>query len=458
MWTLCRVKRSCYYFFVFAVSFILFILPSYFPSFSIFIYISITISYFVTNFIKIFLFLVGMKIHDIKNYYKKDNLKISDDDLPIYSILLPVRKEKEFVLVNLLTAIYNLDYPSKKLDIKLVIDENDKETIEIGEMLLNRFKFDLIIVPNSNIKSKPMSCSFALKFMKGKFLTIYDAEDRPEKYQLKKSIERFNELGEDYVCLQAALNYYNKYDNFISYCFSLEYSMWFDFTIKAISKYATFFPLGGTSNHFRTDKLIELGGWDGYNVTEDAELGIRIARAGYKVSILNSITEEECPITVKAWIKQRTRWIKGFMQTFCEHTMLKNPVGIKSKHEFKPIRKLKFFDIIIYHSFVMMSFFFFISIVAVFFNHVVILHVRNFEFLTFIIYANLFSLFAMIYGAFIAVVFKNKMKINFLYFLLFPLYWVLHYIAAFYALKGLIFTPFYWAKTEHGISKTVKIK
>ena len=168
-----------------------------------------------------------------------------------------------------------------------------------------------------------------MNFIKGKYLVIFDAEDRPEKYQLKKALKKFNELDEKYICLQASLNFYNKYDNFITYCFSMEYSMWFDFTIRTITKYGTFFPLGGTSNHFKVKELFEIGKWDGYNMTEDAELGVRIAKAGYKIAYLNSITSEECPKTIYAWIKQRTRWIKGFMQTFCEHLFFKKPKPLR---------------------------------------------------------------------------------------------------------------------------------
>ena len=452
MWTLSKIKKTYYLTLLFVLLTLFFILPIYFDGFAIFNYILINFLYLISSAIKIFLFFTGIIKYNKEEYFKPDSLK--DTDLPLYSILLPVRKEKEFVMRNLLTSIYNFDYPKDKIDIKLIIDNDDEETIKIGKKLLNDFKFDLIIVPHSKTSSKPTSCNYALKFVKGKYLTIYDAEDRPEKYQLKKSIEKFNELDENYICLQASLNYYNKYENFLTYSFSIEYSMWFDFTIKAISKFANFFPLGGTSNHFKTDKLIELGGWDGYNVTEDAEIAVRIVKAGYKVSVLNSITEEEAPITIKSWIKQRTRWIKGFMQTFCEHSMSNKPIATRSKFNFKNIFKLKFVDILIYFTFVSMSFLFFILIVAIFFNHIIILHLMKFKYLNFIIYFNLLSFFFMIYGASAIIIYKNKLKFKPIYFIFSPFYWFLHYLASFRALISLIKTPFYWAKTEHGVSKS----
>ncbi|HSQ98080.1 MAG TPA: glycosyltransferase [Rickettsiales bacterium] len=338
-----RIKKRCYFLFIIIVFIIFVILPKISQTFAINLLIFLNVLYFLNNIIKSFLFLYQIKEYNYKDSYEKNVSNLPDNQLPIYTILLPVRDEKYSILKNLLISVYNLDYPKEKLDIKFVVDENDIKTINVGKTLLKEFNFDLIIVPDSKIKSKPISCNYALKFIKGKFLTVYDAEDRPEKYQLKKVIEKFNNLDEDYICLQASLNFYNKYRNFITYCFSIEYSMWFDYTIRTIEKFGSFFPLGGTSNHFKSEKLLELGKWDGLNVTEDAELGIRIARAGYKISYIKSITEEECPISIYSWIKQRTRWIKGFMQTFSEYIFCKKPICIKSNIDFKPISEMIFF-------------------------------------------------------------------------------------------------------------------
>ena len=326
MKTIGGLKRTLYTSFVSIIIVLFFILPLFSVKIALFILFFINIAYLFTDLIKILLFLIGICTNNTANYYKKDTLKLKDDELPIYTILLPVRNEKDFVLQNLLKSIYNLKYPQDKLDIKLIVDNDDINTIEIAKKLLEKFNFDLIIVPEYKVKSKPMSLNYALKFAKGKFLTIYDAEDRPEKYQLRKAIEKFNKLDENTVCLQASLNFYNKHENILSYYFSIEYSMWFDYTLNSINKFATFFPLGGTSNHFRTEKLIEVGGWDGYNMTEDAELGVRLAKANYKISTFDSITEEECPTTIISWLKQRSRWLKGFAQTFCEHLLLSRPI------------------------------------------------------------------------------------------------------------------------------------
>ncbi len=450
MLNFCKLKRRCYFSFIFLVVLIFAFLPKISSRFTIGLLIFLNVLYLITNIIRSFLFLYNIKQYNYGDYFKKDKLQTPNNQLPIYTILLPVRDEKYFVLNNLLNSIYNLDYPKDKLDIKFIVDENDLNTINVGKKLLKKFNFHLIIVPDYKIKSKPLSCNYALNFIKGEYLTIYDAEDRPEKYQLKKAIQKFNELDDKYVCLQASLNFYNKYRNYLTYCFSIEYSMWFDFTIKTIEKFGSFFPLGGTSNHFKTEKLLELGKWDGFNVTEDAELGVRIARAEYKVSYLESITEEECPITLYAWIKQRTRWIKGFMQTFCEYMFFKKPICIKSKLNFKPIRKMKSFDILTFNLFIMMSFFFFISMATVILNLEKLADINNFRTLILMNYFNIFYLLAMSYSAFIIIIIKNKIKFNIIYFILFPFYWVLHYVAGIRAFYYLIVNPFYWSKTKHG--------
>ena len=450
------LKRFIYFIFIILLLLIFIILPEISLKFSIFLFIFLNILYFFTNIVKAFLFLYSVKSYNYNDYFEKVDLSINDEDLPIYTILLPVRDETHPVLNSLLKSIYELDYPKDKLDIKFVVDENDIKTIKVGKKLLKKFNFDLVIVPDFKVKSKPLSCNYALNFIKGKYLVIFDAEDRPEKYQLKKALKRFNELDEKYICLQASLNFYNKYDNFITYCFSIEYSMWFDFTIRTITKYGTFFPLGGTSNHFKVKELFEIGKWDGYNMTEDAELGVRIAKAGYKIYYLNSITNEECPKTIYAWIKQRTRWIKGFMQTFCEHLFFKKPKTINSNLKFKNIRQLQFFDIITFDIFIMMSFLFFLSIISILINHNMFMKIMDLnliylsKLLIFISYFNFFSLILMNYISFITIIIKNKLKFKLLYFIFSLFYWILHYVAGIRAFYYFVKSPFYWSKTKHG--------
>jgi cellulose synthase/poly-beta-1,6-N-acetylglucosamine synthase-like glycosyltransferase len=165
-----------------------------------------------------------------------------------------------------------------------------------------------------------------LFFCKGKYLTIYDAEDVPDADQLKKCVVLFRKLPESFVVLQGALNYFNKNENMLTRMFTLEYTYWFDYMLPGLLSLNVPIPLGGTSNHFKFDKLIELGGWDPFNVTEDADLGVRVFEKGYKVGVVNSTTFEEANNEPFNWIRQRSRWIKGYMQTTLVH--MRNPAQL----------------------------------------------------------------------------------------------------------------------------------
>jgi cellulose synthase/poly-beta-1,6-N-acetylglucosamine synthase-like glycosyltransferase len=405
-------------------------------------------SYFgaFTMAVRMFLFSMGIFLHKPTRYRRYD----FDDDnreWPIYSILLPLYMEKKETIENLLSSMKNLSYPKEKIDLKVLVHEGDMETIGVVHSLKDVYMhFEIIEVPKGDVRSKPNTCNFGLAQAVGKYLTIYDAEDIPEKYQLKKAVRAFESLPKEYVSLQSALNYFNKKENFLTKCFSVEYSMWYDFTIRAISKLQLFFPLGGNSNHFKTKFLEEVGGWDAYNVTEDADLGVVIGRNGYKVAFLESITEEEAPMSFKAWIKQRTRWMKGFMMTFCSHIA----------EPYKLYKDLGCKNFVIFFVFVFFSFLSFLLIpflcVLIFMLHLCDdMSWRAFMFNNWMVVSSLLTT-----GIFWIVIARNKVKGIFLTSFLFPFYWILHSIASFLALIELIAKPFYWDKTEHGLSKFVK--
>lgn len=174
----------------------------------------------------------------------------------------------------------------------------------------------LIKVPFSLPRTKPKALNYAMQYCRGKYVVIYDAEDRPDADQLLKAVIAFDELPKEYVCLQAKLNFYNENENLLTKLFSIEYCLWFKYLLKGLSLMDLPVTLGGTSNHFKVDALQKIGFWDAYNVTEDADLGIRLYSFGYKVHMIDSYTLEESPIDIISWIKQRSRWIKGFIQTF----------------------------------------------------------------------------------------------------------------------------------------------
>ncbi|KKK66161.1 hypothetical protein LCGC14_2966880, partial [marine sediment metagenome] len=245
-----------------------------------------------------------------------------------------------------------LDYPHNKLDIKIIMEEGDEETIGAARKLglvknttkqsrrkpesvdLPEKGFDVVIVPRADIKTKPRACNFALKRATGEFCVVYDAEDNPEPDQLKKAVCAFGQLEKDYICLQAKLNYYNSTQNILTKWFTLEYYFWFDYYLPGLVGINAPVPLGGTSNHFRTEALKEIGGWDPYNVTEDADLGMRIYRHRLKTAVLDSYTMEEASSKLLTWIGQRSRWQKGYAQTFLVHMRyplkLLREMGIRS--------------------------------------------------------------------------------------------------------------------------------
>jgi len=245
--------------------------------------------------------------------------EVPGEMLPVYTILVPLYREAN-VLPRLVRELRQLNYPSQKLDIKLIVEAHDTETAAVAAGLAGDGPFEILRVPDGWPRTKPRACNYALLFARGEFTVIYDAEDRPERDQLRKAVAKFRNSNADLACLQARLSFYNANEGWIPRLFTLDYMIWFCSLLPGLDRFGVPMPLGGTSNHFRTSVLRELGGWDPYNVTEDADLGIRIAQLGNRVSMLDSTTFEEAPTTFRAWHRQRARWLKGYMQTWLVHT------------------------------------------------------------------------------------------------------------------------------------------
>lgn len=259
---------------------------------------------------------------------------LKDEDLPVYTILVPLYDETE--VANKITRyISRLDYPQDKLDIKLLLEADDEATIAICKQAHLPPSYELLIVPDHKPKTKPKACNHGLERARGEYLVIYDAEDRPEPDQLKKAIVAFAKVNEpargvgglfkrsQTVCLQAKLNYFNPHQNLLTKWFTIEYSTWFDLFLPGLHRLGAPIPLGGTSNHFKTNVLQAIGGWDPFNVTEDCDLGIRLHKMGFKTQILDSTTWEEANSQTWNWVRQRSRWVKGYIQTHLVH--MRNP-------------------------------------------------------------------------------------------------------------------------------------
>ncbi|TDR85408.1 glycosyltransferase family 2 protein [Enterovirga rhinocerotis] len=245
-------------------------------------------------------------------------------DLPVYTVLVPLHRERR-VLPKLRAALLALDYPPPKLDVKLLIEEGDAETREaIAELAWPGF-VETIIVPAGHPRTKPRALNVGLALARGDYLVVYDAEDEPDPAQLREAALTFDRVGTDVACLQARLVIDNTDDGLLQRFFTLEYGALFDVLNPALARFDLPMPLGGTSNHLRVAPLRALGGWDPWNVTEDADLGVRLALAGFRVLDLPSATHEEAPPTLRIWLAQRARWMKGFVQVAITHS--RDPLG-----------------------------------------------------------------------------------------------------------------------------------
>lgn len=251
---------------------------------------------------------------------------LSDDDLPMYTILIPARDEAA-VLPVLTQALQQLDYPKKRLDVKLLLEADDVATIEAARRQRLPSYIEIVVVPVADPRTKPKACNYGLQTARGEFVTIYDAEDLPDPQQLKKALLAFSQGDEHLACVQAKLSYFNAEQNLLTRWFTAEYAAWFDLLLPALHAAGMPIPLGGTSNHFRTHVLQDLGAWDPFNVTEDADLGIRLHKAGYRTAVMDSLTYEEANSEFVNWVRQRSRWIKGYLQTWLVH--MRHPLQLR---------------------------------------------------------------------------------------------------------------------------------
>lgn len=379
----------------------------------------------------------------------EDLAAIDERELPIYSILVPIYREAA-VIGTLLKSLRNLDYPADKLDILLLFEEDDPETLAAAKAAAPGANVRFFVVPTGDPQTKPKACNVGLLFAQGEYLVIYDAEDQPEPDQLKKAYLAFKRGPESLVCVQAALNYYNWNENFLTRMFTLEYSFWFDYLLPGLDMLRLPIPLGGTSNHFKAQVLRDLGGWDPFNVTEDADLGIRAAMHGFRVGIINSTTFEEANKEVGNWIRQRSRWIKGYMQTALVFS--RDPMDLLRRVGF---RQTVGFALLIGGTpliFLIQPVSIVLTVIWIFTRTGVLDPI----FPPIVLYLSLFNL---LIGNALAIyinmfaVFKRRLHILVLFALLNPFYWILHSIAAYKALGQLFTRPYYWEKTTHGLTR-----
>jgi cellulose synthase/poly-beta-1,6-N-acetylglucosamine synthase-like glycosyltransferase len=420
-----------------------------FKNTSIIINVILSSFFLIAIMFKLFLALVGSRF-ELHQAVTKDELKqVIDDELPIYTILLPVYKEDKLIK-KLIWNLQSLDYPRHQLDIKLLIEEDDDKTLNAVRNLDFPAVFEVIVVPFHMPKTKPKACNYGLHFARGKYLTIYDAEDIPDTDQLKKVVTLFGKLPDEYICIQSALNYFNRNENFLTRMFTLEYSYWFDYMLPGLDTLDIPIPLGGTSNHFKLAELVDLGAWDPFNVTEDADLGVRAYAKGHKIAIINSTTYEEANNEPFNWIRQRSRWIKGYMQSYLVH--MRNPVALWKKIGWKGFLGFSFFI-----GATPITFLVYPLLLAIFLCYVIfdMSSIRTL-FPDWVLFMSIFNLMVgnilMIYINMMAV-FKRRYYELILFAIANPIYWLMHSVSAYKGLYQLVVKPFYWEKTNHGLSK-----
>lgn len=380
--------------------------------------------------------------------------RLPDRQLPVYSIVVALYREARTV-PQLVASLERLDYPREKLDIQFVLEPDDHETRAALARLGRRLPFEVTIAPGYGPRTKPKALNAALAFARGQYLAVYDAEDRPEPDQLRIALETFMSSGDDIACVQAALTIDNTKDSWLARIFTAEYAGLFDVFLPGLAHRHLPLPLGGSSNHFRTAVLRQVGAWDPFNVTEDADLGMRLARFGYRTGIVASTTYEEAPARLTPWLKQRTRWFKGWMQTWLVH--MRSPVDL-----YRQLGPAGFvaFQLVVGGT-VLAS-----LVHPVFLGFAVAIvssgGIPPGEGPVAVLLAGLFA-FTFVSGYLTSAILgllglaRRGLHRSAWVLLLMPMHWLLLSLAAWRALFQLVRDPHRWEKTDHGLARTSRL-
>ena len=367
--------------------------------------------------------------------------------LPKVSVLVPLFRETE-IAHALVTRLSRLSYPKCLLDVILVLEENDTMTQQtLAEIDLPPW-MRAVIVPDGQPRTKPRAMNYALDFCQGDIIGIFDAEDSPDPDQITQVARRFQAAPPEVVCLQGILDYYNPRQNWLARCFSIEYAAWFRVMLPGLTRLGFAIPLGGTTLYFKRSALEELGGWDAHNVTEDADLGFRLARHGYRTEIIGTVTGEEANCRVWPWVKQRSRWLKGYMTTYLVH--MRQP-----RELYRQLGALKFWGFQAHFISALSQFFlapFLWSFWLILFGlpHPIDPLVGRGTLITL---GRLFLAVELMNIAIYMVAVSGRYHRHLLAWVpTMHFYTPLGTIAAYKALYELIFAPFFWDKTSHGHS------
>ncbi|MBB5723327.1 cellulose synthase/poly-beta-1,6-N-acetylglucosamine synthase-like glycosyltransferase [Loktanella ponticola] len=375
-----------------------------------------------------------------------DISKIDDETLPIFTILIPLYKEKE-IAAHLLERVKLIDYPRDRLDLCLVMEADDETTrASLGTTNLPAW-IRPIAVPQGALKTKPRALNYALDFARGSLVGVYDAEDAPDPDQLRKVAQYFAKSGEKVACLQGVLDYYNAPANWLTRCFALEYAGWFRVVLPGLERLGLVVPLGGTTLFFRRNILEKLGAWDAHNVTEDADLGVRLARHGYRTELIATTTQEEANGRFWPWVKQRSRWLKGYAITYGVH--MRDPQKLYRE---LGLRKFLGFQILFagtLSQFVLAPVLWSFWVMPFGVHHPMNDHLQGWVLIAVVgmfVFSELTNMFVLALG-----VTKAKKMWLIKWIPTVHLYFPMAAIAAYKGFYELTFKPFYWDKTTHGV-------
>jgi cellulose synthase/poly-beta-1,6-N-acetylglucosamine synthase-like glycosyltransferase len=406
-----------------------------------------TLAYLQAVVYRVALFLRSSKSETVEIVTDEEALQVPESELPFYTVLIAAYREAS-IISKLIDHVSRLDYPLSRLEVMLLIEEDDEETLEALLETEPGPQFKLVVVPPGEPRTKPKALNYGLTLARGDLVAVFDVEDAPDVLQLRRAAVAMARFAPEVACLQAKLSYGNADQNFITRSFTIEYAMWFSFFLPGLVSMHAPIPLGGTSNHFRRVALRALGGWDPFNVTEDCDLGIRMFREGYRVKVLESVTLEEANSDFVNWVKQRSRWYKGYLQTFFIH--LRSPVTVTREMSWKGVFHLSAFVGATPILALLNPLFWALTITWFVAHPAFVLEIfpAPVYYLSLLLWA--FGNFLLWYLTVITARHTNRDRLV-LTALLVPLYWVMMSIAATKAAWQLVVTPSFWEKTVHGL-------
>ncbi|RAI35855.1 glycosyltransferase family 2 protein, partial [Rhodoplanes roseus] len=373
--------------------------------------------------------------------------RIPDRALPLYTIVVALYREAATV-PQLVAALDALDYPPEKLQIVIALEQDDHATRAAFAAQPLGPHYEILVVPDVGPRTKPKALNAALPFARGHLLAVYDAEDRPEPDQLRRAVAAFAEGGDRLACVQARLSIDNTRDGLLTALFTAEYAGLFDVFLPVLARLRLPLPLGGSSNHFRTDVLRRVGGWDAFNLTEDADLGMRLARLGFRADVIASTTHEEAPARLAPWLRQRTRWFQGWIQTWLVH--------MRTPHQtLRALGPAGFVTLQLVVGGTVLAALVHPVFAAAFVAKLATTGAPRFDEVMDLLFTGTFvggwaaSVLLGVFG-----LARRRLLATAWVLLLVPLHWILLSVAAWRAVAKFFRDPYRWDKTEHGLART----